>query len=174
MTGLSLASGTFTVASNADDIAAFTKDPVGAARDYWRSATAASITVDAATLALTFWAPSRLANPVRHRLDDWLGAKIALRDGHLAPGPHAGRSIPGDATRDFTRPQRDELNVIMSETGCHRCGTRVPGTKRGDAIPDHQPALSIGPEPYRLYPHCLTCSKTQGFAIARARKYGQL
>jgi hypothetical protein len=40
-------------------------------------------------------------------------------DGLLSPGPYAGRSIPGDGTRRWTRPQRDELNEIMGESGCH-------------------------------------------------------
>ena len=91
-------------------------------------------------------------------------------DGLLSPGPHAGRSISGDATRDFTRQQRDELNNIMSETGCHRCGAKSPGTKSGDAIPDHQPPLSQSGGPYELYPHCKTCSWDQLQEIARLRR----
>jgi len=91
-------------------------------------------------------------------------------DGLLSPGPHAGRSIPGDETRVWSRAQRDQINEIMEETGCHRCGTRDPGTKSGDAIPDHQPPLSQSPGPYELYPHCKSCSWDQLQEIARLRR----
>ena len=93
-------------------------------------------------------------------------------DGLLSPGPFAGRSIPGDATRDFTRTQRDQLNQIMRESGCHRCGAKSPGTKSGDAIPDHQPPLSQSEGPFQLYPHCLTCSREQGLHIANLFRRG--
>lgn len=93
-------------------------------------------------------------------------------DGLLAPGSYAGRSIPGDATRKFTREQRDELNEIMGDTGCHRCGTLSPGTKSGDAIPDHQPPLSQSDGPYELYPHCLACSREQGLFLANLIRRG--
>jgi RHS repeat-associated protein len=93
-------------------------------------------------------------------------------DGLLTPGPFAGRSIPGDETRNFTRQQRDELNDIMSETGCHRCESFDPGTKSGNAIPDHQPPLSRGAGPYQLYPHCLSCSREQGLLLANMTRRG--
>lgn len=50
------------------------------------------------------------------------------RDGVQGPGPHAGQSILWDESRKFDPPTRIRLNKIMSETGCHMCGTRRPGT----------------------------------------------
>jgi hypothetical protein len=47
-----------------------------------------------------------------------------------------------------------------------------PGTKSGDAVPDHQPPLSQSDGPYRLYPHCLACSKEQGLFIANQIRRG--
>jgi RHS repeat-associated protein len=103
-----------------------------------------------------------------------LSGRVAAKtgDGLLSPGPYASRSIPGDATRDFTRQQRDQLNEIMGETGCHRCGIKTSGTKPGDAIPDHQPPLSQSDGPYQLYPHCLACSREQGLFIANLIRRG--
>ena len=167
-------SGAFSVADNADHLAGFTRDPVGAFRDYWSSATPGSLLLDGSLLAFTAWAPSRLAAPVRTKIDDFVGRGVVRGDGLTAPGPHAGRSIPGNETRDFTRPERDEINAIMSETGCHRCGVTSPGTVTGDSIPDHQPPLSLSDGPYRLYPHCKACSKIQGLHIANLKRQGLL
>lgn len=100
------------------------------------------------------------------------GVATKTVDGLLSPGPYAGRSIPGDATRKFTRQQRDELNEIMAETGCHRCGALSPGTKSGDAIPDDQPPLSQSDGPFELYPPCLACSREQGLFLANLIRRG--
>ena len=86
----------------------------------------------------------------------------------LEPGPHAGESIPARGPgRDFTAAERDSINRIGRETGCHTCGTTNPNTKGGNFIPDHQPPNALNPynEPQRLYPHCSTCSRTQGGEI---------
>ena len=91
---------------------------------------------------------------------------------YLAPGPYAGRSIEGDATRRFNVQKRRDINEIMAETGCHTCGTKDPGTKSGNAIPDHQPALSLSTGPYRLYPQCQSCSSRQGLTLAYRAKWG--
>lgn len=83
----------------------------------------------------------------------------------LEPGPHAGDSIPARGPgRDFTPGEREAVNEIGRETGCHTCGTKDPGTKSGNFVPDHQPPSATSPEgtPQRLYPHCLSCSRTQG------------
>jgi hypothetical protein len=88
-------------------------------------------------------------------------------------GPHAGESIPARSpARNFTVQERQEINRIGEETGCHTCGTKEPGTASGNFIPDHQPpsSLNILNDPQRLYPHCLTCSNKQGSAIMRLRK----
>ena len=83
----------------------------------------------------------------------------------LTPGPHAGESIPARGPqRNFSRSERGQINEIGSETGCHTCGTSTPGTQSGNFVPDHQPPNKINaPEgPQRLYPHCTTCSSSQG------------
>jgi hypothetical protein len=89
------------------------------------------------------------------------------------PGPYAGDSIPARSSgRDFTADERAKINRIMRETGCHSCGIRDPGTKSGNGIPDHQPVSSLNKEnlPQRLYPHCIRCSRMQGFAAGRIRR----
>ena len=93
-------------------------------------------------------------------------------DGLTSPGPFAGPSIPARGPeRDFTDQERQLIDEIMSDFGCHRCGTTDPGTKSGHAVPDHRPpnAMAKPGEPRRLYPHCLQCSREQGLAIARLR-----
>jgi hypothetical protein len=83
----------------------------------------------------------------------------------LEPGPHAGDSItargPG---RDFTPGEREKINEIGKETGCHTCGSTDPGTTSGNFVPDHQPpsATNTDGKPQQLYPQCLSCSRTQG------------
>lgn len=83
----------------------------------------------------------------------------------LQPGEHAGKSVPARGPdRDFSKGERAEINEIGGETGCHTCGTKDPGTSSGNFIPDHQPPNSLNPTggAQELYPHCLTCSRTQG------------
>jgi hypothetical protein len=86
----------------------------------------------------------------------------------LEPGPHAGDSIPARGKgRDFTPEERGRINDAGQTTGCHTCGTKQPGTKSGNFVPDHQPPSAVAPEnaPQRLYPQCLNCSRTQGGEI---------
>ena len=83
----------------------------------------------------------------------------------LEPGPHAGESIPArNSDRHFNDGERESINNIGNETGCHTCGTKDPGTKSGNFVPDHQPPSKLNPsgKPQRLYPQCLGCSKKQG------------
>ncbi len=82
----------------------------------------------------------------------------------LEPGPHARESIPARGPgRDFTVAEREAVNEIGRKHGCHTCGTRNPGTKSGDFIPDHQPPSQWAPgQPQRLFPHCKACSLKQG------------
>jgi len=91
----------------------------------------------------------------------------------LEPGSHAGDSIPARGPeRDFTRPERDAINKIGNDTGCHTCGTKDPGTKSGDFVPDHQPPNKLNPKgnPQRLYPHCKGCSRKQGGDVRAATR----
>ncbi len=83
----------------------------------------------------------------------------------IGPGPYAGESIPARGPeRDFTAAERREINRIGSETGCHTCGDTSPGTIRGNFVPDHQMpnALNHAGRAQRLYPQCISCSKSQG------------
>ena len=87
------------------------------------------------------------------------------------PGRYAGDSIPARSTsQTFTPPERAELNLIGRDTGCHTCGTKNPGTRSGNFVPDHQPVSSLAPSgtPQRLFPQCKTCSDEQGLAAIRA------
>ena len=60
--------------------------------------------------------------------------------GTLSPGANATESIPARGpTRDFTPDERAGINSIGNTSGCHTCGTKSPGTKSGNWIPDHQP-----------------------------------
>jgi RHS repeat-associated protein len=89
------------------------------------------------------------------------GAKAST----LKPGPHAKGSVPARGPdRDFTRAERDAVNDLGKKHGCHTCGTKDPGTKSGDFVPDHQPPNAVNPprNPQKLYPHCLGCSRRQG------------
>jgi RHS repeat-associated protein len=91
----------------------------------------------------------------------------------LQPGPHAGESIEARGPeRDFTPAERDKIDEIGAETGCHTCGTTDPGTKSGRFVPDHQPptAISEPGTPQRLYPHCINCSRVQGGEVNAARR----
>jgi hypothetical protein len=88
----------------------------------------------------------------------------------IGPGPFACESIPARGPgRDFTAAERAEINRIGYSTGCHTCGTRDPGTSRGNFALDHQLPNSRNPEgrPQRLYPHCSGCSVFQGLWIIR-------
>jgi hypothetical protein len=85
-------------------------------------------------------------------------------------GVHAGESIPArSAARNFTAAERAAMNRIGAKTGCHTCGTKNPGTKYENFVPDHQPpsALNRAGGLQRLYPHCKGCSDAQGLGIIR-------
>lgn len=95
-----------------------------------------------------------------------------LRNVGIGPGPFAGDSIPARGPeRDFRINERIELNEIGAETGCHTCGIKSPGTTSGNFVADHQPptALNLRNNPQRLFPQCVTCSRTQGGWITGRR-----
>lgn len=94
----------------------------------------------------------------------------------LGPGPHATDSIPARGPgRDFTPEEREKITEIGNRDGCHTCGTKNPGTKSGDFVPDHQPANGLNPDggPQRLYPHCVGCSRQQGGEVNGAKTRGK-
>ncbi len=97
------------------------------------------------------------------------------RESTLRPGPNAGDSIPARGPgRDFTPEERDKVNDIGNDSGCHTCGSKDPGTKSGNFVPDHQPPNRLNPDggPQRLYPQCLGCSRTQGGQVRGAGSGG--
>ncbi|MBC7579359.1 MAG: hypothetical protein H7312_18690 [Tardiphaga sp.] len=117
------------------------------------------------------WSPSpSIENGVEGRINRLVGeaeqaqGRINEIINLIRPGPFAGRSIPAPEGRGISAEERRQLNKIMSETGCHSCGTLIPGTSSGNAISDHKPptALNRFSLPQRLYPQCRTCSLTQG------------
>jgi len=92
----------------------------------------------------------------------------------LKPGTYANESIPSKKgkSRNFSKEVRDKINKIGYETGCHTCGTKTPGTKSGNFIPDHQPANALVPDgtPQKLFPHCKNCSSSQGGTISAIKR----
>ncbi len=91
----------------------------------------------------------------------------------IGPGPFAGESIQARGPeRDFTAAERREINNIGSSTGCHTCGGKNPGTLLDNFVPDHQPpnALNYSGRAQRLYPQCISCSKSQGGWISGSRR----
>jgi RHS repeat-associated protein len=91
----------------------------------------------------------------------------------LAPGPHAGEGTPArSGDRNFTPGEREAVNAEGTATGCHTCGTKDPGTKSGNFVPDHQPPTALNPSggEQKLYPQCINCSRTQGGEVNAARQ----
>lgn len=78
----------------------------------------------------------------------------------LKPGPFAKESIPGHLGKPTTAEQK-QVNALMDKNGCHTCGTKDPGTKRGNAVVDHQPPQAFG-ETKQFLPHCINCMRRQG------------
>lgn len=77
-------------------------------------------------------------------------------------GLNAREWIPAPPTnRRLTRAEQREIDRIGREWGCHRCGRTESGTPSGSFIGDHQMPKSMG-TPTRIYPHCLSCSSSQG------------
>jgi hypothetical protein len=93
----------------------------------------------------------------------------------LRPGRFATESIPArGSAQTFTASERAAVNKIGYADGCHSCGVKIPGTKSGNFVPDHQPvsALNNPPVPQGLYPQCLSCSREQGLLVARVLNGG--
>jgi hypothetical protein len=92
----------------------------------------------------------------------------------LKPGPFATESIPARGPqRSFTVSERNAINEIGMNSGCHTCGITTPATRRGNFIPDHQPANALNPTngPQRLFPHCSQCSHRQGGEVTSAKRF---
>ncbi len=74
--------------------------------------------------------------------------------------------------RRFTREERDEVNRIGREFGCHTCGTFNPGTISGNFYIDHQipTGLLLSPARQSLLPHCMFCSARQGGVVRQIQR----
>jgi len=93
----------------------------------------------------------------------------------LEPGPHAGSSIPARSTSQvFNTTEREAINQIGSTEGCHTCGVTESGRASGNFTPDHQPVSSLVPEgtSQNLYPHCSSCSSSQGGTTSVLKRKG--
>lgn len=78
------------------------------------------------------------------------------------PGPFAREWVSAPSTnRRLARSEQQEVDRIGRKWGCHRCGTKEPGTRSSSFVGDHQVPKSMG-KPTRIYPHCLRCSSSQG------------
>jgi hypothetical protein len=87
------------------------------------------------------------------------------RGGVVGPVQNPSGSIPARGpSRRLTDAEREIINRLGSELGCHTCGTFNPGTPLGNWVPDHQLPNAINPPgtSQRLYPQCLSCSRRQG------------
>lgn len=89
-------------------------------------------------------------------------------------GPFAEDPIPAKGKEQkFTAEERKAINEIGYKTGCHTCGSKDPGSRSGDFVPDHQPISALVPNgtPQRLYPQCRKCSSVQsGMVSAKIQK----
>jgi RHS repeat-associated protein len=91
---------------------------------------------------------------VDHAVDAAKGAST------LKPGPFAKESIPGHMGKP-TAAEQQKVNALMEKNGCHTCGTTNPGTKKGNAVVDHQPPQALD-KTEQFLPHCIDCMRRQG------------
>lgn len=96
-----------------------------------------------------------IENEARRHIFERLGTGAGV-------GPNAWEWMPAPHTnRRLTRAEQREVDRIGRVRGCHRCGRTEPGTPSGSFIGDHQLPKSMG-TPTRIYPHCFSCSASQG------------
>jgi RHS repeat-associated protein len=154
-------------------LSAISAGSLGAAAVGARLAITAAARTVAAGVRVTSAAIARTTASVGARFG---AAKAPTVSSLLRPGQYATKSIPARGpAQTFTSSERKMINEIGETSGCHSCGTRVPGTKSGNFVPDHQPptALARKGEPQSLYPQCLSCSKKQGLEIAGLLRKGE-
>ena len=142
-----LASKAFKVVKNGGDVAATFAGAVADAKTLTgRNVSLGGRLAAGASLASEIFSPvsARDAKAITAGASKALSAKKvdlgppAPNRSTLFPGPHAGDSIPASSTGRAKAAEQRQINDIMSDTGCHTCGTKNPGTTRGNAIGDHQ------------------------------------
>jgi hypothetical protein len=92
----------------------------------------------------------------------------------IGPGPFAVESQPARGPgRNWTTGEIRENNRIGRKYGCHTCGTKNPGTTRGNFILDHQrsTALTNEGEIQRIFPQCANCSSRQGGNVTALKRW---
>ena len=96
-------------------------------------------------------------------------AAAARAEARVGRGPYARESIPAGPSARPTAAQQREINRMGQANGCHTCGTKSPGTKKGDFIGDHQPPTKLNPPGSKqdYYPHCQNCSNVQGGRLSQ-------
>jgi RHS repeat-associated protein len=104
-----------------------------------------------------------------------IGASAAAEEAgaqYFRPGPFAGEGVSLRGAGRLNAAERAGVNAEGNALGCRTCGTSAVGTKSGSWIGDHQPvsALNKSGAPQRGYPHCATCSATQGGYASQAVK----
>ncbi len=93
----------------------------------------------------------------------------------LLPGPFAKRSIPARSkSQSFNKAERTAINEMGTTDGCHTCGSKTSGRKTNNFTPDHQPSSSLVPDgtSQQLYPHCKSCSSSQGGTVGGLKRKG--
>jgi hypothetical protein len=97
---------------------------------------------------------------------------LQLQGMGIGPGPFAVESIPATRSSTGRRSERDEIDRIGRMFGCHTCGATEPSTSHGRFIGDHQRPTALNPvgTAQRLFPHCQSCSDSQGGYIRSLRK----
>ncbi|MCJ8273608.1 MAG: hypothetical protein MJK04_29935, partial [Psychrosphaera sp.] len=125
--------------------------------------------------------PDNIQRPGAKRIRWATAPPGSSSDGNLLrPGPNARESIGARSTsQSFTASENASIDRFGARNGCHSCSIRESGyDDPTHYTPDHQPPSGIlkilndGVEPppnsQRLYPHCKTCSITQGGQVSRA------
>lgn len=88
-------------------------------------------------------------------------------------GPFARDWLAAPPTnRRLRRQEQEEIDLLGRKWGCHRCGSKDPKSPSGSFIGDHQVPKSMG-TPTRIYPHCRTCSSSQGGLIRAHKRRGK-
>ncbi|QVJ02631.1 hypothetical protein KGD82_09805 [Nocardiopsis eucommiae] len=87
----------------------------------------------------------------------------------LGAGPNAREGVALEKGNIEADGVRDLINESGNAYGCHTCTARIPGTRKGDWIPDHQPPSSLVTpgSPQTAYPHCQACARRQGGVVSQ-------
>jgi RHS repeat-associated protein len=98
------------------------------------------------------------------------GATRGAGEGAAVP-KEVPESIPAGPSAKPTAAQQRAINEMGEAHGCHTCGTKMPGTKSGNWVGDHQPSTAVNPpgNPQVYRPQCQLCSWSQGGQVRAAQ-----